>query len=91
MATIEVSEKADWKLFENVARVLEQGLGGRWPKSSRWRWTAPGQKQPLAIDSFHTAAVSRRSISWNLTVQIGNARKKHAGISIRAQANDAAC
>jgi hypothetical protein len=30
MATIEVSEKADWKLFEDVARVLEQGLGGRW-------------------------------------------------------------
>ena len=30
MATIEVSEKADWMLFENVARVLEQGLGGRW-------------------------------------------------------------
>jgi len=30
MATIEVSEKADWKLFEDVARALEQGLGGRW-------------------------------------------------------------
>jgi hypothetical protein len=30
MATIEISEKADWKLFEDVARVLEQGLGGRW-------------------------------------------------------------
>jgi hypothetical protein len=30
MVTIEVSEKADWKLFEDVARVLEQGLGGRW-------------------------------------------------------------
>ena len=30
MATIEVSEKADWKLFEDVARVLEHGLGGRW-------------------------------------------------------------
>lgn len=32
MATIEVSEKADWKLFEDVAWVLEQGLGGRWKK-----------------------------------------------------------
>lgn len=30
MATIEVSEKADWKLFDNVAQVLEHGLGGRW-------------------------------------------------------------
>ncbi|CAN1606151.1 hypothetical protein [Pseudomonas mediterranea] len=30
MATIEVSEKADWKLFKDVARVLEQRLGGRW-------------------------------------------------------------
>lgn len=30
MATIEVSEKADWELFEDVARVLEKGLGGRW-------------------------------------------------------------
>lgn len=30
MATIEVSGKADWELFEEVARVLEQGLGGRW-------------------------------------------------------------
>ncbi|KTC43445.1 hypothetical protein AO262_16760 [Pseudomonas fluorescens ABAC62] len=30
MATIEVSVKADWELFEDVARVLEQGLGGRW-------------------------------------------------------------
>ena len=30
MVTIEVSEKADWKLFESVARVLEQERGGRW-------------------------------------------------------------
>ena len=30
MATIEVSDKADWKLFEDVAWVLEQGLGSRW-------------------------------------------------------------
>ncbi|WP_397459222.1 DUF3630 family protein [Pseudomonas asplenii] len=30
MATIEVSVKADWELFEDMARVLEQGLGGRW-------------------------------------------------------------
>jgi len=30
MVTIEVSEKADWKLFEGAARVLEQGLGGQW-------------------------------------------------------------
>ncbi|KTC53657.1 hypothetical protein AO262_25730 [Pseudomonas fluorescens ABAC62] len=30
MATIDVSEKADWKLFEDLAWVLEQGLGGRW-------------------------------------------------------------
>lgn len=29
MATIEVSDKADWKLFEDLAWVLEQGLGGR--------------------------------------------------------------
>lgn len=29
MATIEVSEKADCELFEDVARVLEQRLGGR--------------------------------------------------------------
>lgn len=27
---IEVSEEADWKLFEDVARVIEQGLGGCW-------------------------------------------------------------
>ena len=27
---IEVSEEADWKLFEVVARVIEQGLGGCW-------------------------------------------------------------
>lgn len=27
---IEISESADWKLFENVAQVLEQGLGGYW-------------------------------------------------------------
>ncbi|MBH3362206.1 DUF3630 family protein [Pseudomonas sp. URMO17WK12:I11] len=30
MVTIEVSEKANWKLFEGVARVLEEGLGGQW-------------------------------------------------------------
>jgi hypothetical protein len=24
------SEKAEWKLFEDVARILEQGLGGCW-------------------------------------------------------------
>jgi len=30
MATIEVSEKADWKLFEDMPRAVEQGLGGRW-------------------------------------------------------------
>lgn len=30
MATIEISEKADWKHFEEVARILEQGLGGYW-------------------------------------------------------------
>ena len=27
---IEVSEEADWKLFEDVAGVIEQGLGGCW-------------------------------------------------------------
>lgn len=30
MTTIEISEKADRKLFEDVARTLEQGLGGYW-------------------------------------------------------------
>lgn len=30
MATIEISAKADWKLFEQVAQVLEEGLGGCW-------------------------------------------------------------
>ncbi|MBH3367117.1 hypothetical protein I5R92_07435 [Pseudomonas carnis] len=30
MTTIEISEEADWKLFEDMARVLEQGLGGSW-------------------------------------------------------------
>lgn len=30
MATIEISEKADWKLFEQVAQVLEEGLGACW-------------------------------------------------------------
>lgn len=27
MVRIEVSEEADWTLFEDVARILEQGLG----------------------------------------------------------------
>ncbi|MFG0393010.1 hypothetical protein ACF8LH_04180 [Pseudomonas sp. zbq_4] len=30
MATIEVTEEADWELFEDLARMLEQGLGGCW-------------------------------------------------------------
>lgn len=30
MATIEISESADWKLFEDVAQVLVQELGGCW-------------------------------------------------------------
>lgn len=30
MAAIEISEHADWALFENVAQQLEQGLGGYW-------------------------------------------------------------
>lgn len=30
MVEIEISENADWQLFENVARVLEHGLGGYW-------------------------------------------------------------
>ena len=30
MVRIEVSEEADWTLFEGVARVLEQGLVGCW-------------------------------------------------------------
>ncbi|WP_268968799.1 hypothetical protein [Pseudomonas paracarnis] len=30
MATVEVSEEADWKLFEDMAQILERGLGGRW-------------------------------------------------------------
>jgi hypothetical protein len=30
MVMVEVSEEADWKLFEDMAWVLEQGLGGYW-------------------------------------------------------------
>jgi hypothetical protein len=30
MAIIEVSEHADWEVFENVAQQLEQGLDGYW-------------------------------------------------------------
>ncbi|NVZ50120.1 DUF3630 family protein [Pseudomonas sp. B6002] len=30
MVTIEISEHADWKLFEDVAQKLEQALGGYW-------------------------------------------------------------
>lgn len=36
MTTIEVSEEAEWKPFEDMARVLEQGLGGSWKDKARW-------------------------------------------------------
>ena len=30
MATIELSAASDWQLFENIARILEESLGGYW-------------------------------------------------------------
>lgn len=50
MVTIEVSEKADWKRFEGVARVLEQGLGGRW----RQKLEGPDQRYWDLLVDEHT-------------------------------------
>lgn len=36
MAIIEISEHADWNIFERVAHKLERGLGGYWKKSTGW-------------------------------------------------------
>lgn len=58
MATIEISEHADWKLFENVAQELEQGLGGYWKEKNDgldqryWDLMAGEQRLTLHLDLF---------------------------------------
>jgi hypothetical protein len=47
---IEVSEEADWKLFEDAARVLEKGLGGCWKE----RLDSPDQRYWDLVVDEHT-------------------------------------
>lgn len=47
---IEVSEEADWKLFEDVAGVIEQGLGGSWKE----RLDGPDQRYWDLLVDEHT-------------------------------------
>lgn len=62
MATIEISENADWKLFEDVALVLEQGLSGYWKEKydglDQRYWDLVVGKQTLTLHLEHYLGIS---------------------------------
>ncbi|MDR6580080.1 MULTISPECIES: DUF3630 family protein [Pseudomonas] len=62
MVRIEVSEEADWKLFEYVARVLEQGLGGCWKErldgSDQRYWDLLVDEHTLTLHLEHYLGIS---------------------------------
>ncbi len=60
MVEIEISENADWQLFENVAQVLEQGLGGYWKE----RLDGPDQR-------YWDLAVGEQILTLHLECYLG--------------------
>lgn len=62
MATIEISENADWKLFEDVAQVLAQGLGGCWTAKinglDQRYWDLLVDEQTLTLHLEHYLGIS---------------------------------
>ncbi|WDY55844.1 DUF3630 family protein [Pseudomonas sp. PSKL.D1] len=62
MATIEISENADWKLFEDVAQVLAQGLGGCWAEKidglDQRYWDLLVDEQVLTLHLEHYLGIS---------------------------------
>ncbi|MBU6957962.1 DUF3630 family protein [Pseudomonas sp. CVAP len=55
---IKISESSDWQLFENVARALEQGLGGTWVEKADgidqryWDLAVEGQVITLHLEHY---------------------------------------
>ncbi|MBB1604929.1 MULTISPECIES: DUF3630 family protein [unclassified Pseudomonas] len=62
MMEIEISESADWQLFENVAQVLEQGLGGYWKEkldeTDQRYWDLAVGEQILTLHLEHYLGIS---------------------------------
>lgn len=62
MVTIEISENADWKLFEDMAKVLAQGLGGCWTEkidgSDQRYWDLLVDGQTLTLHLEHYLGIS---------------------------------
>ncbi|MBA6119281.1 MULTISPECIES: hypothetical protein [Pseudomonas] len=62
MATIEISEHADWKLFESVAHKLERGLCGYWKEKidglDQRYWDLMVGEQTLTLHLEHYLGIS---------------------------------
>jgi hypothetical protein len=62
MATIEVSEHSDWKLFESVAQKLECVLGGYWKEKfdglDQRYWDLIVDEQTLTLHLEHYLGIS---------------------------------
>ncbi|UFH50502.1 DUF3630 family protein [Pseudomonas sp. KNUC1026] len=62
MAIIEISEHADWALFEQVAQKLEQGLGGSWKQKAdgldQRYWDLVVGEQLLTLHLEHYLGIS---------------------------------
>lgn len=62
MAAIEISENSDWQLFESVAQVLEQGLGGCWKEKidglDQRYWDLEVEEQILTLHLEHHLGIS---------------------------------
>ncbi|MFD2644275.1 DUF3630 family protein [Pseudomonas japonica] len=62
MLTIEISEIADWKYFESVAQVLEEGLGGYWKVRNdgldQRYWDLAVGEQTLTLHLEHYLGIS---------------------------------
>ncbi len=62
MATIEISELADWKLFETVAQKLEHGIGGYWNEKAdgldQRYWSLIAGEHTLTLHLEHYLGIS---------------------------------
>lgn len=62
MPTIELSEQADWQLFDTIAQRLEAGLGGQWTAKldglDQRYWDLMVEEQVLTLHLEHYLGIS---------------------------------